>query len=237
MRKAIKLIWREALDVFFPSECTGCATEGVWLCPDCFTYIKEETKIQCPSCRKPSADGRVCHQCYHKTSLHGLVVLCQYDNPLLQAMIHKYKYSFVKEIGKVLGQLYERNKALDKVLEKTNPILVPVPLHRRRYRFRGFNQAEVLAEAFAKKHRVEIVRDSLVRNRHTDSQVELKDRTHRMENVRDAFSIKVPEALAGKTVILIDDVCTTSATLEACAIAITKARPKEIWGVVLARGK
>ena len=111
--------------------------------------------------------------------------------------------------------------------------LVPVPLHPRRLRERGYNQAELLAQQMGRRLGVPVAARSLVRVRNTPAQARSENRETRRANVAAAFRAK--DAFDGRRVLLVDDVCTTGATLEACAAALREAGAQEVWGVTLAR--
>jgi ComF family protein len=117
-----------------------------------------------------------------------------------------------------------------------NKIIIPVPLHVKRFRWRGFNQSELLADSIALHFKLPVEKTVLVRQKNNIPQVEVKDRKDRIENIKDAFICSSNEKVKDKTVILIDDVATTSATLGECAKALKSAGAKEVWGVVVARG-
>ena len=111
-------------------------------------------------------------------------------------------------------------------------VIVPVPLHARRVKKRGYNQAALLAKEMSEGLGLPLARDSLVRVRSTVPQVGLSARRRR-DNVSGAF--QCPQAhLKGQRVLLVDDVCTTGATLEACSIALQQTDVASVWGLVLA---
>jgi ComF family protein len=113
-------------------------------------------------------------------------------------------------------------------------VLVPVPLHTRRLRERGYNQSALLADEVGKRNGLPVVTDSLVRLRHTKAQVKTTSAEERQSNLAGAFGCRDAN-LAGKRVLLVDDVCTTGATLNSCAIALRDAGASSIWGLALAR--
>ncbi len=114
-------------------------------------------------------------------------------------------------------------------------VLVPVPLHPHRQRERGYNQAALLAQAFGKTVGIPVLTDVLFRCRNTVSQTTLNAQERRA-NVADAFTC-VPGSVQGKQVLLIDDVCTTGATLEACSIALRTGGAISVWALTLARAQ
>jgi len=113
-------------------------------------------------------------------------------------------------------------------------VLVPVPLHPKRLRERGYNQSYLLAKELGKLTGLPVVADSLVRERHTSPQARTLTVGERRGNVADAFACR-DRRLEGKPVILIDDVSTSGATLDACALALKEAGAASVWGLVLAR--
>jgi len=120
----------------------------------------------------------------------------------------------------------------------TNPIpgetLVPVPLHGKRLRERGYNQSSLLAKELSKLTRLPVVNDSLVRRRFTPPQTRTTTVDERRSNVVNSFTC-LDHRLRDKQVLLIDDVSTSGATLDACAVALKAAGATSVWGLVLAR--
>jgi ComF family protein len=149
----------------------------------------------------------------------------------LQKLIKKFKYGgredLARPLGRMLVDLWREQPRLGPV-----DAVVPVPLHWLRERGRGYNQALVLAEYFGRKTGLPVVR-ALARRR-SPSQTELR-REERLENVRDAFRAARPELARGKSLLLVDDVCTTGATLEACARALKAAGARRVAALTVAR--
>jgi ComF family protein len=120
----------------------------------------------------------------------------------------------------------------------TNPIpgevLVPVPLHHKRLRERGYNQSELLAQELRRLTSLPVMNDCLVRQRHTPPQARTSTVDERRGNVADAFACR-RQRLQEKQILLIDDVATTGATVNACAAALKAAGAASVWGLVLAR--
>ena len=130
-------------------------------------------------------------------------------------------------MGQLLGQYVESQPvAVD--------VLVPVPLHSRRLRERGYNQSALLAAEVGKRNGLPVVTDSLVRLRHTKAQVKTAGAEERQRNLAEAFGCRNAK-LAGRRVLVVDDVCTTGATLNSCAIALRAAGAASVWGLALAR--
>jgi len=155
----------------------------------------------------------------------------------LRGLIHLLKYENVTPSARFLGQYVAA--AISELLAgrgDTVPLLVSVPLHKGRKQTRGFNQAELIARSAAKHldGRVEIAPDVLVRHRETISQVGLS-REERIENMRDAFRVVDRKRVAGRTVILVDDVMTTGTTLSECARVLKQAGAERVWAATAAR--
>ncbi len=131
-----------------------------------------------------------------------------------QQLIHKLKYKGHKEIGLYLGRMFG-NQLNGSELFRTADIIIPVPLHPRKEHKRGYNQSLMIGEGMASRMNARVFPDVLYRKIHTSSQTK-KSRYERWENVKDTFEIKKGERLERKHVILVDDVITTGATLEAC---------------------
>jgi ComF family protein len=136
----------------------------------------------------------------------------------VQELIHKLKYKGRKDIGVLMGSrygLYLRNSCLFRDISW----IIPVPLHKKKFAQRGYNQSELFALGLSSVMRVPVENNELVREKVTETQTR-KSRFKRWENVSEKFVIQNPQKLAGSHVMLVDDVITTGATLEACAQAL-----------------
>lgn len=131
--------------------------------------------------------------------------------------------------------LRPQNNSLRTIWSLENTVLIPVPLHKKRYLWRGFNQAELLAKEIGKRFNLPVLANVLSRTKNTTPQTQLNI-LERKENIQSAFSCLRPELIFRKNILLIDDVCTSGATLEECAKALSCGQPGKIWGLVLAKG-
>jgi ComF family protein len=245
---ALETLLRSVFSVFFPSDCRICRTpltniSRVPVCEDCLAEIRPVRAPQCILCgdRLTSAqllmgDGR-CVGCRdHQPAFDRALSFAEYEGTL-RGLIHLLKYENVTPAATPLGQkLAEVVSELLAGRSESVPMLVPVPLHKDRRRTRGFNQAELIARAAAKHFdgKVEIAPELLVRHRETISQVGLS-REERIENMRDAFRVVDRKRVAGRTVILIDDVMTTGTTLSECARVLKQAGAERVWAATVAR--
>ncbi|MFH0852128.1 MAG: double zinc ribbon domain-containing protein [bacterium] len=239
-----------SLDILFPKNCLSCHREGFYVCPECFAKIPVQKSFYCYICGRRSPEGKTCHSCKLKTgsALSGLLVASNWNNLLIRQMIYECKYRFIKDLGALLGDLlilFLNQSGFFRQYAFSNPeffLLVPVPLHRRRSVWRGFNQTELIAVQLNKHLKIPAAKHLLKRTRHTPPQMDIADKLARIQNVKNAFQLdpdlKTSEItdIKNKIVILIDDVCTTGSTLEQCAQALKPLKPKEIWGLVVARG-
>jgi ComF family protein len=145
--------------------------------------------------------------------------------------IHELKYRSLKAISPYLAELLA-----DYLKEDPFPgeALVSVPLHPRRLRERGYNQSDLLARELGKRIDLPVIEDCLIRVKQAQPQVRAVDVEERRRNVADAFVCR-DERVSGKRIMLIDDVCTSGATLESCAAALKDRGAASVWGLTLAR--
>jgi ComF family protein len=227
------------LDLIFPKRCVNCGRFGTYICRDCAKLIEYVDKPVCPYCERQAIGGKAHPGCLKKYGLDGLIVVCRYRGPIKGAIV-KIKYKWVFDIEKILVTILASN--LWKFDFPTEAVLVPVPLHARRKRWRGFNQAEILGRDLARRFKHPYA-DLLLRNRYTRPQVELK-KDKRRENVRGAFALRLAtlaqgriiSSVEGKNIILVDDVYTTGATMSECAKVLKRAGAKSVWAMAVALG-
>ncbi len=137
-----------------------------------------------------------------------------------QSLIHFLKYKGLKELGEVLGESFASEISNSNYFNSID-VIVPVPLHKKKKKKRGYNQSEWIAKGMAKILNVPVSSENLVRLKHTNTQTR-KSRFERWENVEDIFQVLDPGSLEGKHILLVDDVVTTGSTLEACAFSLLK---------------
>lgn len=231
------------LDIFFPPFCLNCQKEGSLLCEDCQALIPIESWVYCPVCQKRTLNFRTHKNCQRKTELKGLLWAVSYENILVKKIIHQFKYEpFVKDLSRIISQLITAHFLLVEFFEteksKLKPedfILIPVPLHKKRLKWRGFNQAREIAFWLSQFLEIPLMDDLLIKIKKTQPQVELAVE-ERKENIEGAFWVKNPEKILQKKILLLDDVFTSGSTLEEGARLLKEAGAKEIWGLVAARG-
>jgi len=234
----LKQIQKFILDILFPIECITCGNDGKFLCDHCFEDLELNRKQDCPKCHKETKLGNFCKECKNTSRLNGVIVSASYENDLLQKTIHTLKYKYIEELAKPLGNVLISGLRMTLFKDKIDNdyIILPIPLHKKKFRERGFNQAELLSFEVAKYFKLACLNNVIIRIKKTKSQMSLNP-IYRRKNIKGAFVCDKPEFIKDKKIILVDDVCTTSSTLEECAKAIYDFKPREIWGLVLARGK
>ncbi len=218
-------MWKKAkkffLEIIFPQFCFNCGIEGNYLCEDCKSLL-EITGF---------------HQNYSTQNLKDLYFTIGYQNPLIKNLIQRFKYEpFVKELAKPLSSLIiDHFQLIDNKPDFTNFFLVPVPLEKKKLKWRGFNQAEEIAKELAEFLKIPLISNCLIKIKETSPQIELTDEA-RKENVKGAFLVKNKNQISGKKILLVDDVYTTGSTMEECARVLKESGVKEVVGIVIARG-
>jgi ComF family protein len=206
------------------------------VCADCIKAPRPlEADFFCSSCHTPFVNGYpldehgVCAAC--REGLRGFDRAASFGfyEGALRSLIHLFKYNGMKPLAKPLAAFLERAIPIDQGFDA----VVPVPLHWRKRWERGFNQAELLARLVAKHRRVPLL-EALKRKRSTAVQATLAS-AGRRRNVAGAFEIRSKAAVAGKRILLIDDVMTTGATASACASVLKRAGAQSVSLVTLAR--
>ncbi len=217
------------LNLFFPPRCAACGRAGAWLCRACLAEVEWILPPLCPRCGQPLPGGAQCpSRGRHPRQLDGLRSAAWHAGPLRLA-IHRFKYRGQRVLAPYLATILVQAWRRD---PPPADLLVPVPLHARRLRERGYNQALLLAQALGHEAGLPVDAAALQRIRHTPPQVNL-DAAQRLANVAGAFACH--RALQDRAVCLVDDICTTGATLEACASALRQAGARSVWAYTVAR--
>ncbi len=220
-----------ALDFLFPPYCVGCGREGAFLCLSCRQSLARIVPPICPKCGRPQPGGVLCPDCRHwPAAIDGIRSPFRFEGVMREA-IHQLKYQNLRALTAPLAEMlweYLMASPLDV------DVLVPVPLHRKRWRERGYNQARLLAQELGKLINLPLVDDVLVRRRHTPPQARTATVEERRHNIADAFACR-DNSLRDRHVLLLDDVATSGATLDACAKVLKTSGATAVWGLVMAR--
>lgn len=229
------------LNLLFPLKCEVChkklpLTAAKRICSSCWHNIQLITDRYCQRCGKPMlVETALCVDCYGNDSLYfGRIRSAGVYTGNLREAIHRFKYSgrsmLRNELGELLLSTYNRHFSF-----YAPDYILPIPLHRKQKRKREYNQTEILARHLSKNCHVPVYGDGLIRVKETKPQFEL-NKKERRENVRDAFALSRKRWVKNKRVLLIDDICTTGATLNECAKVLHKNAAAEVNGLVLAHG-
>lgn len=210
--QVFKNILHPLAHLFYPHTCTGCGSDLIdkdnQLCLRCISQLPYTRFEQ-------HANNPVEKLFYGRIKLEA-ASSCFYftKEELVQHLIHQLKYKSNRDIGIYLGQLMGMSLLQSNRFQQIDA-LVPLPLFAAKERRRGYNQAAVICEGMIEILKIPVVTGNVIRQRFTETQTK-KHRAERWKNVEDSFTVLNPQALTGKNVLLVDDVVTTGATLEAC---------------------
>jgi len=242
------------LDIIFPRHCLGCNAlltttpeqkRISYICQPCLKSIAFKNDFACAFCGSPVKNGKTCPYCTREYFLDRLIVTASYENPLVEKMLKTVKYRFVRsladDIASSMSQYLKIKIAAGIIPDNGSMTVVPVPLSPRRLNWRGFNQSEIIAKHIAGSFDWLLSTKLLTRTRSAKPQADMPNRQARIENMVNIFKTNLNQAnpayLAGKNILLIDDISTSGSTLNDCARALKGAGAKEVIGFVFARNK
>lgn len=206
------------VSLIFPQLCPAChaslmANEGI-LCTDCLYNLPYTNFHQ-------QADNIVARQFWGKLNIEAAYALYYFNKGgKVQNMVHQFKYNGMHRIGNLLGNIAAKQLIQNPVFN-TVDYIIPVPLHKKRLKTRGYNQSTCFAEGLADKLNATVELDNLIRTIATQTQTH-KSRFARFQNMQEVFAVARPKVLEHKHVLLVDDIVTTGSTLEACGIELLK---------------
>ncbi len=224
-------VGQAVVDLLFPARCVGCGAYGSFLCQSCQAELPRARPPRCPICWQPQRQGTPCRRCREeRPAFQGARSPYLYEGAAREA-VHALKYSYVSALARPMAQLmacYVEEEAIEADL------LVPVPLYVRRQRSRGYNQSALLARELSRLCGLPMAEQGLARRRNTPVQARSADAEARRRNVADAF-VADRRWVEGKRVLVVDDVMTTGATVNACARALGQAGAGSAWALTFAR--
>ena len=234
-----RVYWHRMLEILFPRKCPVCdqiiMPKGAVICPECRRRVNLVTEPRCLKCGKQlfCEEAEYCDGCEKKTFHYtrGLVLL-NYDSVARKILTALKYHGKCDNADYLAAETVARLR--EEILGMQADCFVPVPVHPRRKRVRGFNQAELIAKRLGERMDIPVRTDVLKRIKNTLPQKELGS-SARLNNLLKAFAVKNTEKLEGKTVILVDDVHTTGATLHTCAALLKAAGATEIFFVTVGR--
>ena len=230
-------IFETAIVFLYPAKCRACddflgVASVPYICANCWQDVQFLEPPWCDICGTPGVDG-LCDACAISPPRYGkLRTIALYQTTLQQA-IHLFKFQKKKAFARHLIQLMNAHIPSDCSIAAYDFVL-PIPIHKKRLRERGFNQATLLADGIAKVEGVPVLTDVLVRKRHTVAQSSL-DSAARQQNIVGAFEVRNPNIISGKQLLVVDDVFTTGATIGEAVSELWTADPAEIDVLTLAR--
>lgn len=234
------------LDLIFPIRCLGCGAfsapgKETYLCAPCIRTIPIKHALECVGCKRAVAAGHTCILCRKEYSLDQLLIASDLRHRLVERILKTFKYRFVPALAEPIGQVMrkylaaaQKQKKLD--LFAANPMIIPIPLHIRRLNWRGFNQAVLLAKHMADRFQMQYCDDALKRNKYASPQAGIESRPERFKNIENQFICTNPHAVRDRHIIIVDDICTSGATLNACAAALKENGARKVSAFVVARG-
>ncbi|MEA1909640.1 MAG: ComF family protein [Patescibacteria group bacterium] len=224
-----KSVW----DLFFPPKCASCNRGGKWFCDGCKAQLKPIKTSICFGCGRLTEDFKICKRCRYKFKFSRCFVGCVWREGILRKILHKYKYGRVRVLSYDLGDILIN---IIKSYSCEDLIITSVPLHFKKRWQRGFNHSALLASVVTQKISGTYIENLLIKTKPTKAQVGLS-RKDRLKNLQNSFEVNLRHASAiqGRTILIIDDVITTGATINACADALKRLGAKEVWGLVIAK--
>ncbi|MEK7634387.1 MAG: ComF family protein [Patescibacteria group bacterium] len=241
-------------DILFPPICLNCQKylnqpvspeiqrdkPNNFLCDDCYLSIQLNSSLFCPVCKLRLAENKKI--CGHSKYL--LAAAGNYNDQIFRNIIHYFKYESFENLTSILAEIIF--KYLDFLMENgkfkigkskfgiKNFIVVPIPLHYRRERQRGFNQSKLLADEISKKFNIQVV-ECLKRIKNNDPQAKLKSNNEREKNISGCFKIINPEMIKNKNILLVDDVFTSGATINEAVKILKENSARRIIAIVVAK--
>lgn len=218
------------LDILFPLSCVGCGDAGSMVCQKCSLELEYRGR-ECFFCGVRGQENNLCQKCKAAYPLEGIVWAWRYQNDKTKHIIGRLKYGKRRSLAPALA--LSISQALTRAAWPVDFIAVAIPLHTEKERERGFNQAELLARSLG----IPLApRATLIRRKNTPSQARTHSRRERFQHMKGAFAVQKPGAVAGKNILLVDDVATTGATLCEAAKVLKKSGAAKIYAAVIAHG-
>ena len=222
-------ITRGALDLLYPPACVLCGRNGAFLCRSCCEELPRAGGPRCDRCWLPLS-GESCWRCAARPlALDRLRCVWRYEGKV-RRLVRDFKFRGFSCLALPLAGLLQASYVQHSL---DADAVVPVPLHARRRRERGFDQALLLAKSLGQAMGLPVL-DALERTRYDQPQSGLT-RGQRLSNVEGAFRVRRPSTISGRHILLIDDVATTGATLDACALELHSAGAAGVSALTLAR--
>ena len=215
---------KDFIGLFYPEVCICCGEELVakenLVCTMC-VYKLPKTNFH------NIADNPLAKVFWGRADVHAVSAYCHYQKGnMVQDLVHELKYKGKQELGVDIGNWYGQDLKTSELFNKADYIIY-IPLHPKKLKKRGYNQSACFAEGLSEAMGIPVLHEALVRVKNTDTQTR-KSRYERWENVEGIFKVNKAEELKGKHVLLVDDIITTGATIEACLLELNKVPVKAV---------
>ncbi|MCX6703033.1 MAG: ComF family protein [Candidatus Wolfebacteria bacterium] len=231
------------LEILFPPVCLSCGKyleqlknngSGKIICEKCESAVLANNSLFCARCRARLPENKkICHpDCHYILGAAG-----NYDNEVIKNLIYRLKYKNIKAAAGILSEIMAKYLKEISSLGNFNVrefILVPIPLHKKRERERGFNQSALLAENLGRVFDIPVCA-VLKRTKNNKPQAKITEYEKRFVNISGCFEVGPPDIIIGKNILLIDDVFTSGATMDEAAKVLKKAGAKKILALVAAK--
>jgi len=233
------------LDWLFPPHCLLCQEQGSFICSSCQKQMSYLDRQICPYCLKPSLTGQTHQGCQKGYFLDGLVSAFSY-HPFFKKIIAKikfepYLFSALKDLtlnGLAYFEDDDRFLPFKNFIDNEDPVIIPIPLHKKKFRQRGFNQAEIIGRLAAGHYGLALETKLLLRDKETKPQFSLEKKDRR-QNIKGAFIINNKRLANCSTnlppVLLVDDIWTSGTTMKEAARVLKKVGIPKVWGLALAQ--
>lgn len=225
-------------DLFFPKRCVGCKKVGTYICSNCLAQIEFFQQYVCPMCLLPSSSGKTHPSCIIPLGLEGISSAVVYRR-VVKKLLSRLTYApYLSDLGLVMNKLaieaLSQNEPFMGVLS-SHPIVAEVPLFSQKLKTRGYSQAEILARALAHEFKMKYSPNIMIRTKSINSYSKL-NKSQRFTTIHDAFEInpKNTKLINNKTVVLVDDLASSCATLRECAKLLKQNGAKKVYGVTFA---
>lgn len=226
--KSLSVLFHQVLDFVYPPACLACnepLSQYLIICETCWESLERRGHARIHT----AESFRYLLPPFYPDQ----IITCWDYEPRLESLIHQIKYSGRKKAGRLLGRLAAEKMASEILLCRPE-LIIPVPLHRIRKRERGFNQSRIIAEVFSRLYGLPLADGIIKRVVPTRTQTKLRAQERQL-NLRDAFRAVRPGLLREKSILLLDDVVTSGATLNACAKVCREAGAQTVTGLGLVR--
>lgn len=220
------------IDLIFPRRCVGCGKFGQYICLNCKKSIQFLDQ-KCPECDRPAIDGLTHPVCKRPYGLDGLVTVFG-NHGVIKKAIKQLKYRFISDMAESLIKLVPPSFYQNLSYLSNDTVIYPIPLHRDRLKWRGFNQAEKLAIFIAKELRLPLVDGLLTRKEKRTPQADIEHREDRIKNAQGLFSM-YPMHPIYPNILLFDDVWTTGATIKEATKVLKRGGVEKVWAMTIAR--